>query len=275
MDEKSRNGASDGAGRLLHWWHLGALLLLVGAVEGGRSVLAGAGIQGVLPSLPHSLYNWCPIIGGVAISIRRADRHSSRAALSVGIVVTALMVGLDLLGSSTRPPEAFTTALTEEGRAIRGTVDTGTSATLTGLAWLRGDLTGVENRLDPGVLTYPSSHPRLRAAEALQDGSLVLLVFGILGLVIAAGRWIRHQVTFRRREDERGAHLVVAWLLSPLAFGITASATDRLFHTALFRDGSLLTIPLPPLGLLAIGVYLWIRAVRPPPPDEPAETVEP
>lgn len=274
MGEKRENGASDGDGRFLHWWHLGALLGLIAAVEGGRMILRGAVPGELFASLPHSLYAWCPILAGIAVSIRRSDLLSSRAAVKVGVVVTLLMLALDLVGGVTPPPAAFTTTLDRQGNLrSRATTTSGTSWTLTGLTWVRGDLDGIEERIPQGVRAYPGPHPRTRAAEALYDGSLVLLVFGILGLVIAAGRWIRHHVTFRKREDERGAHLVVAWLLSPLALGVAASAADRLFFAALFGNGPLWAILLPAVGLLAVGTFAWVRAARTPPPDEPPDPV--
>lgn len=274
MGEKRENGASDGEGRFLHWWHLGALLGLVVAVEGGRMILRGAVPGELFASLPHSLYAWCPILAGIAVSIRRSDLLSSRAAVRVGVAVTLLMLALDLVGGVTPPPATFTTAVDRQGNLrSRTTTSSGGSWMVTGFAWARGELAGVEERIPEQVGPYPDPHPRTRAAEALHDASLVLLVYGILGLVIAAGRWVRRHVTFRRREDERGAHLVVAWLMSPLAFGIAASAADRLFHAALFRDGPLWAILLPALGLFTVGTLAWVRAARTPSPDEPPDPV--
>lgn len=263
MSEKRRIAAPDGAGRRLHWWHLAAVLGLVAAVECGRELLRGTGTQELLTTLPSSLYVWCPILAGVAISIRRSDRRSSGSALRVGLVVVLFMVALDVLTGISTPPPDFTTALTPEGTLERRTTgEVGRSWVLTAIDWSRGALEGTGERLVAGRQGYPGIHPRAQAGDALQDGSLIFLVFGILGLVIAIGRWIRTHATFHRRGDERAAHLVVAWLLCPLVVGIVEAASGRLFHAALFRDGPLWAIPLPSVALLATGVFVWIRAAR-------------
>lgn len=274
MGESGDRSSGKGRAGLLHWWHLAALLVLVGAVETGKGLLAGLSVGEILTSLPHPLYTWCPIIAGVAISIRRADVASSRDALRIGLAVSLLMLVLDLVGAVTAPPEQFFAALTQEGLQSRGTVDTGSSWVLTGSDWLTGRLTGVEEQLRRGQ-TYPPGHGRLRAADALLDASLLSLVFASLGLVLAAGRWIRGHVTFEREEDERGAHLVVAWLLSPMVMFLTLSqATDRR-AAALFDGAPLWTILLPPVAVMAIGIIAWVGATRSPPDDEPDDADAP
>lgn len=272
MGRTERSSAPSGRDRFLHWWHLAALLVLVCAVEAGKGLLGGVRAVELLTGLPHPLYNWCPIVAGVAVSIRRADRASAQAAFHVGLVVTLLMLALDLVGGLTPPPEEYAAAVTPGGVESRGTVDIGSSWVLTGAEWLTGDLTGTTERIPLGR-SYPTAHPRVRAADALQDASLIFLVFGTLGLVLAAGRWIRGHVTFQRKEDERGAHLVVAWLLSPMVMVLTlGQATDQR-AAALFYGGSLWTILLPPLGVLALGIIAWVGATRSPPDDESADTV--
>jgi hypothetical protein len=253
--------------RSLHWWHLAALLVLVAAVEGGKYLIAGTPPQRVLGALPHWVYLWCPILAGVAISIRKADRETARAAVGVGIAVTLLMLALDLAGSLSPPAPDQTVAITERGYTSIGTDDTGTGWVRVLHEWLQGDLVGLEDRVPPGQV-YPVTHPRRRAGEALLDGSLILLVFGILGLVLATGRWIRGHVTFNRPEDERAAHLVVAWLLSPMAVALTLRPADTLRFRALFEDGPLWAILLPSLVLLAVGIAAWVWSAKDPGPDE-------
>jgi hypothetical protein len=124
-------------------------------------------------------------------------------------------------------------------------------------------LTGVGERLAQGDI-YPDAHPRVRAGEALIDGSLVLVMFGVLGLVLAVGRWIRGHVVFNRKEDERAAHLVVAWLLSPMAVALTLRPADTLRFRALFQDGPLWAILLPSLVLLGVGIAAWVWSAKDP-----------
>ncbi|HSR40724.1 MAG TPA: hypothetical protein VLL48_01095, partial [Longimicrobiales bacterium] len=73
---------------------------------------------------------------------------------------------------------------------------------------------------------------------------------------------------FQRPEDERGAHLVVAWLLSPLAVMVALPQTDDLHSAAITDDGPLWAILVPSLAILAVGVVAWIRS-HPHVPDEP------
>lgn len=249
--------------RSLHWWHLAAVLVLVAAVEGGKELIAGVPPWTVFMALPRWIYLWCPILAGVAISIRKADRETARAAIGVGVAVTLLMVALDLAGSLATQPAEQIAAITARGFTSMRTDGSGAGWVQTMLEWLRGGLAGVGERLAQGDV-YPDAHPRVRAGEALLDGSLVLMVFGVLGLVLAAGRWIRSHVTFNRMEDERAAHLVVAWLLAPMAVGLTLRLAEKVRFKALFLDGPLWAILVPPSALLAVGIAAWIWSAKDP-----------
>jgi len=268
--------------RSLHWWHLAAVLVLVAAVEGGKYLIAGIPPWSVLMALPHWIYLWCPMLAGVAISIRKADRDAARAAVSVGFAVTLLMVALDLAGSLAPQPVGQMAAVTARGWISVRTDGIGVGWVQVLLEWLHGGLTGVGERLAQGD-AYPDAHPRVQAGKALLDGSLILLVFGVLGLVLAAGRWIRSHVTFGRREDERAAHLVVAWLLAPMAVALTLRPAQAAYFRALFQEGPLWAILVPPLAMLAVGIVAWIWSAKDPeagetdrPPDpEPTEDRRP
>ena len=257
----------------LHWWHLAALLLLVVAVLGGGAAIAGASPLQALLQLPRPLYNWCPILAGVAIAIRRADAASARAAIGVGLTMMALMVVLDGARDLTPQQPVQGTAISTRGLTSMGSDDTGTGWVRTAVDWLERDLEGIEGRLAPGQI-YPVDHPRRRAGEALLDGSLLLLVFGVLGVVLAAGRWIRSHVTFRRREDERAAHLVVAWLMSPMAVGLALRSAEKFRFRALFQDGPLWAILLPPLAMLGLGIAAWLWSAKDPPSDDSSSPSE-
>jgi len=264
MGDRRPSGASH---RSLHWWHLAAVLVLIAAVESGEALIAGVAPWSVLLALPHSIYMWCPILAGVAISIRRADRRTARAAVEIGVTVAVLMLVLDMAGSLSHLPTGQSSAFTTRGFTSMGTDESGTGWVRVAAEWLQGELSGLGERVPPGQ-AYPDAHPRLRAAEALVDGSLTLLVFAVLGLVLAGGRWIRTHVTFSRPEDERAAHLVVAWLLAPMALGIALRQSENLFYSALFQGGPLWAILLPPLAMLGVGIAAWIWSAKDPPPHD-------
>ena len=257
--------------RWIHWWHLGALLLLVCAVESVGRALGGQGWIPALRSLPTGLYPWIPTVAGVSLSIRRADARAARAGIAIAVFAVALMVGLGLASQWLPAPPSSTAAMVGDRLSLHGEPGAGGDGWIRTLAdWQRGELgdlappagaEGVESR-------YSVSSPRTRVANALLDVGLVLLVPGVIGLVLGMGRWVRARVTFRRLEDEQAAHMVVAWLLAPIVVHLTVILwAEDVYYRALFEGRSLLSILVPYVVVLVVGLAAWVAPVATPPSD--------
>jgi hypothetical protein len=257
--------------RWIHWWHLGALLLLVCVVESVGRALGGQGLLPALRALPTALYAWVPTVAGVSLSIRRADARAARAGVAIAVVAVGLMVGLDLASERLPATPATTAARVGDRLSLHASASsggTGWVSTLT--AWQQGEL----GDLDPpagvegGEGRYSLSSPRTRVASALLDVGLVLLVPGVVGLILGMGRWVRARVTFRRLEDEQAAHMVVAWLLAPMVVHLTVALwAEDLYYRALFEGRPLLPILVPFVVVMLAGLTAWVAPVAAPPSD--------
>ena len=93
-----------------------------------------------------------------------------------------------------------------------------------------------------------------------------------IGLVLAASRWVGAHVHFDRAENERGAHVVLGWLIAGLVTAIVTVWTLRLEQSVLFGEGRLWLMLLPSLTLFALGAAgVWFAGR----PEEPSPDAEP
>ena len=247
-----------------HWLHFALLVGVVSTFEVGRMLVDNDPFA--LSLVLHTVYQWIPALSGIAVSIAVPDQRLTRRTIPLGLLASALMIGLDLWSSTLQPglresaglfPDASLGPMAELSEAAA------VSWVKVGVDWISGDL-GV---LNPIVGNYDLSHPRLRAAEALTEGGLILLVFATLGFVIAATSWIRVHVIFRRPESRRTSQIVIAWLTAPLLTDLTRSlAADQRYET-LFNDGALWRAIVPSVVFLILGLMAWWYTARYREPD--------
>jgi hypothetical protein len=240
------------ARRGAHWLHLVLLLVVVLALEIGRSAIGGTS-QFMFTSVARALYVWLPTIAGIAISIGGPSPRVTRNGLVVAVVVIAMMTGLDLTGALgygraqavALYPDASVMAQASQ-QALMSWIDTG-------LDWLRGDLVIPAG---PGE-AYRLDDPKLRAAQAFSDGPLILVVFASVGFVIAAMSWVNANVVFKKAQDSRTAFIVLAWLIAPLVVGISRHFSDLNRARVLFRGAPLWQPALPHVLVTGAAVFLW------------------
>jgi hypothetical protein len=81
-------------------------------------------------------------------------------------------------------------------------------------------------------------------------------------MVVAAMSWVNAHVVFKRAQDARAFHVVLAWLISPLVVEISRRlAADQRFR-ALFGGAALWRPLIPHLVVLVGAVLLWLYTAR-------------
>lgn len=239
------------------WLHLALLLVVVSALEVGRSAFGSQAVF-TYAAIARSIYMWLPAIAGIAISINGPHAKVTTHGLMIGFTVVLLMIGLDVSGAlgfavSQNPavyPDASVMAQASQLAIV--------SWVKTGLEWLKGDL-GSTSQLSE---SYTFDSPRLRAAQALSDGPLILVVFASVGFVIAAMSWVRAHVVFKRSEDAGTANIVLAWLISPLVVDLARNFATIQKARALFRGTALWRPALAHVVITAFGVFVWWYSAR-------------
>jgi hypothetical protein len=174
--------------------------------------------------------------------------------MRLATLALVVMVGLDLVHTSTselgpRVGVTFT--------AAGATADTLRPLTAS-RSWIRtagsalaGELAGASEVR----ARYSMNHPRLVAAEALQDAAWCLSLMAIMGLVAVIGRLLRVAATFRAGWD-LPVHLGVAWLASPLAMVGLVRLTHGRVYDAVFGGAPLLLILAPTIVASVVAVVL-------------------
>jgi hypothetical protein len=235
-----------------HWLHLFLLLVVISALEIGRSAMGGTS-EFMVTAITRSLYVWLPTIGGIAISIGGPNARVTRNGLLVAVVVVAMMVGLDLTGSLGYAGGQAAALYPDASVMAQASQEALMSWVQTSIDWLRGDL-----RITPGLnQAYRLDDPRLRAAQAFSDGPLVLVVLASVGFVIAAMSWVRAHVVFKQAQDSKTAYIVLAWLIAPLVVGLARRFSSQERARVLFRGSPVWQPAVSHVVVTLIAVFLW------------------
>jgi hypothetical protein len=244
----SRGGEGPRAGSV--WVHFGVLIGVIVCSHALRSDDA---------SLFSVLYAWMPVLAGVSISIRPANRRNVMSSVLVALAAAFGMMALDITGSYQEGGRS-SGAFLFEGRVQQRETITGVvqeSWVRTGGAWISGNLEGVDIRSE----AYSEGHPRLLAVEALGELSLLLLCFATTGIVLGVCSWLSRHARFDSRPNEAGARIAVAWLVAAGVVLLTQGGYASSRFQVLFNDADLWTLLLPSFGFLALGaVGFWMAA---------------
>jgi len=248
------------SGALAGWLHFFGLLAL-GLGANAVKVLLEAESMGnaaavVLAGLPEWAFHLIPVIAAISIGMLRFTPAIARQGLTLAVVTTVIMVGLD--GLAPQGPLGNHALGIEQGDYRQSHVvdDSDVSATGTALAFLRGELTG-SSEVEQ---SYPSGHPRLRAAFALARSAYFALPAILVGLVLGIQVWVAQNVTFRTVAAERIGRLLTAWIVSPGAYFLVMTWTQGVSVQALRRPMPLLEILIPLLPFLLVGAFGWYKS---------------
>jgi hypothetical protein len=242
---------------LAHWLHLLLLIALVSALELGRTA-AQADSVFVYSVFARALYNWLPALAGIAISISGPHARISRDGVLIGLAAVVVMITLDVTGGLAMKSDQRAALLPDASIMADASRLASASWVQTAIAWLRGEL-ALTAETSP---VYGLDDPRLRAVQAITEGSLALVVFGSIGMVIAAMSWVRAHVVFKRPQDAKAFHVVIAWFIAPVVVELSNALTRTEQFRALFRGTALWRPAVPRLVLLAAGLFAWWYSAR-------------
>ena len=237
------------------WAHVGHFLvaeILVGVIFVSSFVESGASLLDAFQATVPNLYRWTPILAGVAISIRGLGRRSSRQALELGVVALLVMINLDLSVAALSPELALIGG--EFSSVVSLTSGSQSSWILTAIDALGGGLAGVSEVLP----AYPQHHPRILTASALLDGSMTLILFGWLGILLGMGELFDRYFRPLAPRARLVAHLCMAWLAGPAVVGLAASRSHRLLFRAMAGGEPLVMIILPAFFVFLGGGAWWL-----------------
>jgi hypothetical protein len=238
-----------------HWVHFLLLVILLAVAEFSYRLAVGVSFSSSLASIPGALYAWMPVAAGVGLATLRAREGVIRSAVHIGLVATILMVAFDLLEPFGPTLETPVSALVESEFRPMNQVATPSQGSWisTGSEWLGGTLGDVSER----AASYPPTHPRARAVDAINKAGMMLLVWAVLSLVWILGRWLRRHTRFETTYDEAAAHIVAAWLASPVLMVIVRAWAEDALFAAQFEDGALWSILVPHV-VVSAGLTLFV-----------------
>jgi uncharacterized membrane protein YidH (DUF202 family) len=242
----------------VQWLHFLLLLIVVSMLEAGQRM----GAENVLTFsiFARALYTWLPALAGISISVVGPQPSITRRGLRVGFVVVALMTLMDVSGSLAADatqstalfPDASVSPMAQASQLAS------VSWVRTAIALLSGELPGVDH-LSPN---YDVLDDRVRVVGAVAEGGLVLVVFSAIGFVIAAMSWVRTHVVFKKDQDARAFHVVLAWLVAPAVIGLSRQFARAQRFKVLFRGGMLWQPLVPSLLCLVLGLFAWWYTAR-------------
>jgi hypothetical protein len=241
------------------WLHFLLLLALISLLEVGRRMV-GADYVLTYAVIARSVYSWLPALAGIAISIAGPHARCTRTGVGIAFTGVALMIALDatlnvpadLGGSRALFPDASVSPMSQASQLAS------VSWVRTALEWATGGMPDISQV----SADYDLTDPRLRVAEAITEGGLLLVVFASVGFVIAAMSWVRAHVVFKRVEDMRTFHIVLSWLVAPVIVGLTRQFAWEQRFRVLFRDAALWRPLIPSLLSLAVALFLWWYTAR-------------
>ena len=257
------------------WTHLTLLALAGVAASAARLAAAfharrpddgwGIPLQAAALHAVSDLGLYLPIAAGIAVAGVAFARGGVRTAATIAGGTLAALLLLDV-AVFPAVAEARYQAARRAGASWPMSMDASEQRSVlsrrgvvrTALAFATGEVRGVDETLT----SYPQTHPRLVAVQAIVEAGMLLTPLITVGLIVGVGAWVRRRVIFRNARDEVIARRTIAWVLVPAAMAVLGSWTASYGFEALFRREPLWTGVIPFAPFLVMAAVAWWAGAR-------------